>query len=131
MNQYDLYVENLGAVQITGDTGTWDTPMLLTGTSVLDAVNNISGGSLGQWQLGGGGTLVINANTVDAGQAIVFEDAGDTLVIGQLVNGGADGVSGQTPRCSAGPRTCCRRAGSRRRSGVIRRAIRSCSTIWR
>ena len=102
VNQYDLYVENLGAVQITGDTGTWDTPMLLTGTSVTDAVNNISGGSLGQWQLGGGGTLVINANTVDAGQAVVFEDAGDTLVIGQLVNGGADGVSGQTPTVLGG-----------------------------
>ena len=49
-----------------------------------------------------GGTLVFNANTVDAGQAIVFEDATDTLVIGQQVDGGAAGVSGQTPTVLGG-----------------------------
>ena len=37
LNLYDLYVGNIGAVQITGGTGTWDTPMVLTGTSVADA----------------------------------------------------------------------------------------------
>ena len=60
--------------------------------------NNIdNNGDTGQWQLSQSGTLIINANTVDAGQAIVFEDATDTLVIGQVVNGGSAGVSGQTP----------------------------------
>ena len=31
LNQYDLYVENIGAVQVASGTGTWDTPMVLTG----------------------------------------------------------------------------------------------------
>ncbi len=97
-NLYDLYVENIGAVQIVSGTGTWDTPMLLTGTSVADAQNNIDvNGDQGEWQLSSGGTLIVNANTVDSGQAIVFEDATDTLVIGQIVNNGAAGVSGTAP----------------------------------
>ncbi len=97
-NLYDLYVENIGAVQIVSGTGTWDTPMLLTGTSVSDAQNNIDvNGDQGEWQLSSGGTLIVNANTVDSGQAIVFEDATDTLVIGQIVNNGAAGVSGTAP----------------------------------
>ena len=98
LNQYDLYVENIGAVQVASGTGTWDTPMVLTGTSASDAANNINNnGDTGQWQLSQSGTLIVNANTVDAGQAIVFEDATDTLIIGQVVNGGSAGVSGQTP----------------------------------
>jgi T5SS/PEP-CTERM-associated repeat protein len=98
LNQYDLYVDNTGAVQVVSGTGTWDTPMVLTGTSLADAANNINNnGDTGQWQLSQNGTLIVNANTVDAGQAIVFEDATDTLVIGQVVNGGSAGVSGQTP----------------------------------
>ena len=97
-NLYDLYVENIGAVQIVSGTGTWDTPMMLTGTSVADAQNNINiNGDIGEWQLSSGGTLIINANTVDSGQAIVFEDATDTLVIGQIVNNGSAGVSGTPP----------------------------------
>ncbi len=97
-NLYDLYVENIGAVQIVSGTGTWDTPMLLTGTSVADAQNNIDvNGDQGEWQLSSSGTLIVNANTVDSGQAIVFEDATDTLVIGQIVNNGAAGVSGTAP----------------------------------
>ena len=97
-NLYDLYVENIGAVQIVSGTGTWDTPMMLTGTSVSDAQNNINvNGDQGEWQLSSGGTLIVNANTVDSGQAIVFEDATDTLVIGQIVNNGSAGVSGTAP----------------------------------
>ena len=99
LNEYDLHVDNLGAVQVVGGIGVWDAPMLLTGTSVSNAVSNINRGKLGQWQLSNGGTLVINANTVDAGQVIVFEDNTDTLVIGQVVNGGQ---SGQTPTVLAG-----------------------------
>ena len=103
LNQYDLYVGNINAVQITSGTGTWDTPMVLTGTSAADAANNINNNSdVGEWQLSQGGTLVINANTVDAGQNIVFQDATDTLVIGQVVNGGSAGVSGVTPTITAG-----------------------------
>ena len=77
--------------------------MLLTGTSVADADNNINNnGDVGEWQLSNSGTLIVNANTVDAGQAIVFEDATDTLVIGQVVNGGSAGISGVTPTIAAG-----------------------------
>ena len=102
-NDYSLYVGNIGAVQVTSGTGTWITPMLLTGTSVADADNNINNnGDVGEWQLSNSGTLIFNANTVDAGQAIVFEDATDTLVIGQLVNGGSAGISGVTPTIAAG-----------------------------
>ncbi len=97
-NLYDLYVENIGAVQIVSGTGTWDTPMMLTGTSVSDASNNINvNGDQGEWQFSSGGTLIVNANTVDSGQAIVFEDATDTLIIGQIVNNGSAGVSGTAP----------------------------------
>ena len=102
LNQYDLYVENRGAVQITDGTGTWDTAMLLTGTSVANAASNVARGRLGEWQLSNGGTLVVNANTVDAGQVIVFEDNTDTLVIGQVVNGGLAGISGQVPTVAVG-----------------------------
>ena len=102
-NDYSLYVGNIGAVQVTSGTGTWNTPMLLTGTSVADADNNINNnGDVGEWQLSNSGTLIVNANTVDAGQAIVFEDATDTLVIGQVVNGGSAGISGVTPTIAAG-----------------------------
>ncbi len=84
LNLYDLYIGNIGAVQVSAGTSTWFTPMVLTGTSVADAANNIdNNGDVGEWQLSNDGTLVFNANTVDAGQAIVFEDATDTLVIGQ------------------------------------------------
>jgi T5SS/PEP-CTERM-associated repeat protein len=96
-NDYSLYLGNIGAVQVADGTGTWNAAMLLTGTSVADAADNIDNDTRGQWQLSGGGTLVINANTVDAGQVIVFEDNTDTLVIGQLVNGGSGGISGQPP----------------------------------
>jgi T5SS/PEP-CTERM-associated repeat protein len=104
LNEYSLYVGNIGAVQIDTGTGTWDTPMLLSGTSVADATNNINtnGNGVGTWQLSNGGTLIINANTIDAGQAIVFEDATDTLVIGQVVNAGSAGVSGVNPTIAAG-----------------------------
>ncbi|MDR3663152.1 MAG: Hint domain-containing protein, partial [Mycobacterium sp.] len=98
VNDYSLYLGNIGAVQITdGSTGIWNAAMLLTGTSAADAADNIDNDTRGQWQLSGGGTLVINANTVDAGQVIVFEDNTDTLVIGQVVNGGSAGISGQAP----------------------------------
>ncbi len=131
-NLYDLYVENIGAVQIVSGTGTWDTPMMLTGTSVSDAQNNINvNGDQGEWQLSSGGTLIVNANTVDAGQAIVFEDATDTLVIGQIVNNGSAGVSGTAPVVDAGGREFdSRRAGSRPRSGGMSPATRSSSTTW-
>jgi T5SS/PEP-CTERM-associated repeat protein len=102
INDYDLWVDNIGAVQIASGTGTWTTPMVLTGTSVTDASTNVSNGDLGEWQLSQDGTLIINANTVDAGQAIVFEDATDTLVIGQVVNGGSAGISGVQPTIAAG-----------------------------
>ena len=103
LNQYDLYVDNTGAVQVVSGTGTWDTPMMLTGTSVSDAANKIdNNGDTGQWQLSQNGTLIINANTIDAGQAIVFEDATDTLIIGQVVDGGSAGASGQTPTIAPG-----------------------------
>jgi T5SS/PEP-CTERM-associated repeat protein len=103
LNEYSLYVGNINAVQVDSGTGTWDTPMILTGTSVADATNNIdTNGDTGAWQLSQGGTLIINANTIDAGQAIVFEDATDTLVIGQLVNGGSPGVSGVIPTIAVG-----------------------------
>ena len=103
LNLYDLYIGNIGAVQVSAGTSTWFTPMVLTGTSVADAANNIgNNGDVGEWQLSNDGTLVFNANTVDAGQAIVFEDATDTLVIGQVVNGGGPGISGVTPTVAAG-----------------------------
>ena len=102
LNLYDLYIGNIGAVQVSAGTSTWFTPMVLTGTSVADAANNIGNGDVGEWQLSNDGTLVFNANTVDAGQAIVFEDATDTLVIGQVVNGGGPGISGVTPTVAAG-----------------------------
>jgi T5SS/PEP-CTERM-associated repeat protein len=101
-NDYSLYVGNINAVQIDSGTGIWNTPMILTGTSVADAATNISNYVNGEWQLSNGGTLIINANTVDAGQAIVFEDATDTLVIGQVVNGGSAGISGVEPTITAG-----------------------------
>jgi collagen type I/II/III/V/XI/XXIV/XXVII alpha len=103
LNEYDLFVGNIGAVQVSAGTGTWLTPMVLTGTSAADADNNINNnGDTGQWQLSQSGTFIVNANTIDAGQAIVFEDATDTLVIGQVVNGGSAGVSGQVPTIAAG-----------------------------
>ena len=102
LNLYDLYIGNIGAVQVSAGTSTWFTPMVLTGTSVADAANNIDNGDVGEWQLSNDGTLVFNANTVDAGQAIVFEDATDTLVIGQQVDGGGAGISGETPTVAAG-----------------------------
>ncbi len=103
LNLYDLYIGNIGAVQVSAGTSTWFTPMVLTGTSVADATNNIgNNGDVGEWQLSSDGTLVFNANTVDAGQAIVFEDATDTLVIGQVVDGGEPGISGVTPSVAAG-----------------------------
>jgi T5SS/PEP-CTERM-associated repeat protein len=103
LNEYDLYVGNIGAVQVSAGTGTWLTPMVLTGTSVADAANNVNNnGDTGQWQLSQSGTFIINANTIDAGQAIVFQDATDTLVIGQVVNGGSAGVSGQVPTIAPG-----------------------------
>jgi collagen type I/II/III/V/XI/XXIV/XXVII alpha len=103
LNEYDLFVGNIGAVQVSAGTGTWLTPMVLTGTSAADADNNINNnGDTGQWQLSQSGTFIVNANTVDAGQAIVFEDATDTLVIGQVVNGGSAGVSGQVPTIAPG-----------------------------
>jgi hypothetical protein len=102
VNDYDLYVGNIGAVQIDSGTGTWTTPMLLTGTSVANASTNVSNGDVGEWQLSQDGTLIINANTVGVGQAIVFEDATDTLVIGQVVNGGSAGTSGVQPTIAAG-----------------------------
>ena len=96
-NDYSLYLGNTGAVQVSDGTGIWNTPTLLTGNSAEDAANNIEDGTRGQWQLSNGGTLVINANTIDAGQVIVFEDNTDTLVIGQVVNGGQAGISKQPP----------------------------------
>jgi T5SS/PEP-CTERM-associated repeat protein len=103
LNEYDLFVGNIGAVQVSAGTGTWLTPMVLTGTSAADADNNINNnGDTGQWQLSQSGTFIVNANTIDAGQAIVFEDATDTLVIGQVVNGGSAGVSGQVPTIAPG-----------------------------
>ncbi|HEY1935903.1 MAG TPA: hypothetical protein VGG99_28185, partial [Acetobacteraceae bacterium] len=73
-NDYSLYVGNIGAVQATDGTGTWTTPMMLTGTSVADAQNNIdNNGDVGEWQLSSNGTLIVNANTVDSGQAFIFE----------------------------------------------------------
>lgn len=102
-NLYNLYVGNTGAVQINTGTGTWTTPMILTGTSTSNAIANIGSGTVGQWQLSNGGTLIVNANTVDAGQAIVFEDsAADTLVIGQVVNSGSAGVTNVLPTITAG-----------------------------
>ncbi len=83
-NLYDLYVENIGAVQIVSGTGTWDTPMMLTGTSVADAQNNINvSGDQGEWQLSSDGTLIVNANTVE-------------LRPGNRVRG-RDGYSGHRP----------------------------------
>jgi hypothetical protein len=78
--------------------------MMLTGTSVSDAVTNIADPNdlTGQWELSSGGTLIVNANTVDAGQQIVFEDATDTLIIGQIVNDGSAGVSGTPPMIEPG-----------------------------
>ena len=97
-NEYDLYVGNIGAIQINAGTGTWDAPEFLTGTSALDAANNINNlGSQGLWQIGAGGTLIMNGNTVDAGQVIQFGTNTSTLVIGQIVNGGSAGVSGTAP----------------------------------
>ena len=101
-NDYSLYLGNIGAVQIADGTGVWNAAMLLTGTSVADAAGNIDNDTRGQWQLSNGGTLVINANTVDAGQVIVFEDNTDTLVIGQVVDGGSAGIGGQAPVVLAG-----------------------------
>ena len=37
LNLYDLYIGNIGAVQVSAGTSTWFTPMVLTGTSVADA----------------------------------------------------------------------------------------------
>ncbi len=105
LDQFDLYVDNVGAVQVSDGTETLVTPAVQSGTSAADAANNIADGDVGEWQLSAGGTLVINANTVDAGQVIVFEDKTDTLVIGQLVNGGpvgGDGISGEVPTVAAG-----------------------------
>jgi collagen type I/II/III/V/XI/XXIV/XXVII alpha len=94
LNEYDLFVGNIGAVQISAGTGTWLTPMVLTGTSLADADNNINNnGDTGQWQLSQSGTFIVNTNTFDSGQAIVFEDATDTLIIGQVVNAGTSGVT--------------------------------------
>ena len=77
--------------------------MMLTGTSVSDASNNINvNGDTGERQLSSGGTLIVNANIVDSGQAAVFGDAADTLVIGQIVNNGSGGVSGGAPLVSPG-----------------------------
>ncbi len=61
-NDYSLYVGNIGAIQINSGTGLWNTPMVLTGTSVADAANNINSdtGATGAWQLSQGGTLILN-----------------------------------------------------------------------
>ncbi len=99
-NDYSLYVGNVGAVQISGGTGIWNAPMMLTGTSATDANSNISNYTFGQWQLSQGATFVVNTNTIDAGQVIQFQDATDTLVIGQIVNDGSAGVSGVAPTVS-------------------------------
>jgi len=85
-NTENVVLENLGTVQIVGGVGVWTAPMVLTGTD----------GGRGAWQIGDAGTLVINANTVDAGQEIDFQSASDdpTLVIGQQVDGGGAGTAG-------------------------------------
>ena len=52
LNLYDLYVENIGAVQIVSGTGTWDTPMMLTGTSVAERrTTSTTTAITGEWQL--------------------------------------------------------------------------------
>jgi len=110
-NDYSLWVGNIDQAQIDNGTGTYTTPMILSGTSVTDATNNINNnietngidGGVGEWQISNGGTLVINTNTIDIGQAIVFEDAAnDALVIGQVVNGGSAGISNVPPTIAAG-----------------------------
>ena len=130
-NLYDLYVENIGAVQIVSGTGTWDTPMMLTGTSVADAANNINvNGDQGEWQLSS------ERDTDRQRQYGRFRP-------GNRVRG-RDGYSGHRPdreqrfggrerlrrRWSIrARRTCSRPAASRRRSGVTSRATRSNSII--
>ena len=98
-------------MQINNGTGTYTTPMMLSGSSVAQATTNIDNnfnnngiyGGVGQWQIGQGGTLIINANTIDIGQAIVFQDTmNDALVIGQVVNGGSAGISNVPPTIAAG-----------------------------
>jgi T5SS/PEP-CTERM-associated repeat protein len=110
-NDYSLYVGNINQVQIDNGTGTYTVPMILSGTSVANATTNIDNdynnngiyGGVGEWQISQGGTLVINANTIDIGQAIVFEDtSSDALVIGQVVDGGSAGTSGVPPTIDAG-----------------------------
>jgi T5SS/PEP-CTERM-associated repeat protein len=111
VNDYSLELGNTNQVQIDNGTGTYTTPMILSGTSEANATANIDNnynnngiyGGVGEWQISQGGTLVINANTIDIGQAIVFEDTmDDALVIGQVVNAGSAGASGVAPAIDAG-----------------------------
>lgn len=77
-------------ISVQAGTGAITAPMLLFGTSVADAQINIGNATgVGVWTIGQGGTLVVNANTVDAGQIFDFGtgNTNSALVIGQTVDG--------------------------------------------
>lgn len=98
-------------ITIQDGTATVTSPLVIFGDSIADARQNIANGTgQGVWTIGQGGTLLVNANLVDAGQVIDFS-AGDTnsaLVIGQVVDGytaGGNpntGVPGQDPTIAPG-----------------------------
>jgi hypothetical protein len=99
--------------------------MLLFGTSVADAQINIGNATgTGLWTIGQGGTLVVNANTVDAAQIFDFStgNTNSALVIGQTVDGfvaGGNpdiGVTGTDPTIAVGAPNLLQAGGF---SGVI------------
>jgi len=98
LNQAGVVVENLGTINISNGTGTWNTPLVQTGTSAADAANNIASGTQGFWVIGHNGTLIMNTNSVDAGQVIFLNDPSASLIIGQQVVGG----TGVNPTVAAG-----------------------------
>lgn len=70
-------VTNTLVATVTGGSETMDTPLITSGDPV-----NLSG----VWDLKAGGTLVLNANTVDLSQTFSFGDGSlDVLVIGHQV----------------------------------------------
>ena len=112
------YIDTSGGSQAPGSgisvvngTAIVTSPLVIFGDSVAHAQSNIAAATgEGKWTIGQGGSLVFNANLVDAGQVIDFS-SGDThssLVIGQVVDGyqaGGDpntGVAGTEPSIAAG-----------------------------
>lgn len=99
-------------ITIQNGTATVTSPLVILGDSVSDAENNInnSAAGAGVWTIGEGGSLVFNANLVDAGQYIDFSngDTDSSLVIGQVVDGftaGGNpntGVAGTDPTIAPG-----------------------------